>query len=145
MAQRVTIQSFDWRGLQAMQRLAPQVPTACLTLRNASTDNAASPAWTAGLSLADHAGDVAALVQAAGCRIWSPNAGMLTEALVRAAQSRGLQVLPWTVNDPQQMGRLMDWGVNGLITDYPDRLRAVMAARGLPLPAPVTPRARSTP
>jgi glycerophosphoryl diester phosphodiesterase len=36
------------------------------------------------------------------------------------------------------MERLMGWGVDGLITDYPDRLREVMAQRGLPRPAPVT-------
>jgi hypothetical protein len=35
------------------------------------------------------------------------------------------------------MARLIDWGVDGLITDYPDRARAVMAAKGLPLPPPV--------
>jgi glycerophosphoryl diester phosphodiesterase len=45
-------------------------------------------------------------------------------------------VLPWTVNDPPDMERLIDWGVDGIITDYPDRLRDVMAAKGLPLPKP---------
>ena len=43
----------------------------------------------------------------------------------------------WTVNAPENMARLIDWGVDGLITDYPDRARAVMAAKGLPLPPPV--------
>jgi len=38
------------------------------------------------------------------------------------------------VNETADMKRLMDWGVDGLITDYPDRLRAVMAERGMPLP-----------
>jgi len=43
-------------------------------------------------------------------------------------------VLPWTVNEPADMARLIDWGVDGLITDFPDRARRVMADKGLPLP-----------
>jgi glycerophosphoryl diester phosphodiesterase len=49
-------------------------------------------------------------------------------------------VIPWTVNQPEVMQRLIDWGVDGIITDYPDRLREVMARRGMALPAPVEPR-----
>jgi glycerophosphoryl diester phosphodiesterase len=56
---------------------------------------------------------------------------------VRDAHQRGLQVLPWTVNNPADMARLLAWGVDGLITDYPDRARAVLRERGLPLPTPV--------
>jgi glycerophosphoryl diester phosphodiesterase len=50
-------------------------------------------------------------------------------------------VIPWTVNDPAEMDRLIGLKVDGLITDYPDRLRAALQARGLPLPAaaPVSP------
>jgi glycerophosphoryl diester phosphodiesterase len=40
-------------------------------------------------------------------------------------------VVPWTVNQPADMARLVDWGVDGLITDYPDRARAVLAERGI--------------
>jgi glycerophosphoryl diester phosphodiesterase len=61
----------------------------------------------------------------------------MTEALVKEAQSLGLKVIPWTVNNPADMERLVGWGVDGLITDYPDRLRQVLQQRGLPLPAPV--------
>ena len=49
------------------------------------------------------------------------------------AQGLGLKVLPWTVNDPADMARLIDWRVDGIITDYPDRLRKVLAEKGLPL------------
>jgi glycerophosphoryl diester phosphodiesterase len=43
-------------------------------------------------------------------------------------------VLPWTVNDPSEMRKLIELGVDGIITDYPDRLRSVMAERKMPLP-----------
>lgn len=136
MARRVSIQSFDWRTLELVRQLAPSIPTVHLTIQTANNDNVRDGAWTAGLRLGDH-GSVPRLVHAAGGRIWSPNQGALTEALVRQAQGLGLQVLPWTVNDPADMERLIAWGVDGLITDYPDRLRAVLAGRGMPLPPPV--------
>jgi glycerophosphoryl diester phosphodiesterase len=145
MAARTTIQSFDWRTLQVVQREAPEIATSYLTAQQQWTDNImaghteASP-WTAGIRFRDH-GSVPAMVKAAGGRIWSPYAGDLTPALLAEARTLGLAVLPWTVNDREEMNRLIEWGVDGLITDYPDRLRDVLAARGLPLPAPtpVTP------
>jgi len=139
MTDRVTIQSFDWRSLRLVQQLAPAIPTACLTVQSAGSDNVRDSAWTAGLQLADH-GSVPALVRAAGCRSWSPNAGALTAALVQQAHALGLQVLAWTVNAPADMERLIDWGVDGIITDYPDRLRAVLDGRGMPLPPSLAPR-----
>jgi len=137
MADRVSIQSFDWRTLRIVQRLAPSIPTVCLTIQNASTDNTADSRWTAGLKRGEH-GSVPALAKAAGCAAWSPNAGALTEPLVKEAQSAGLKVIPWTVNDPGLMDKLLGWKVDGLITDEPDRAREAMARRGMPLP-PQTP------
>jgi glycerophosphoryl diester phosphodiesterase len=136
MTKRVTIQSFDWRTLQWVQRIAPVIPTVCLTVQTANNDNVQGGAWTAGLKIADH-GSVPKLVKAAGGAAWSPNSGALTEALLKEAQALGLKVIPWTINHPADMERLIAWGVDGIITDYPDRLRGVMQARGLPLPKPV--------
>ena len=51
-----------------------------------------------------------------------------------AAHAQGLLVTPWTVNEPADMTRLVGWGVDGIITDYPDRLRKVLAEKGMPLP-----------
>jgi glycerophosphoryl diester phosphodiesterase len=45
-------------------------------------------------------------------------------------------VVVWTVNDPRDIERMIDYGVDGIISDYPDRLRRIAAGRGLPLPAP---------
>jgi glycerophosphoryl diester phosphodiesterase len=74
------------------------------------------------------------MVAAAGCGTWSMFWRNLTEAEVGEAHALGLKVLPWTVNDPADMAKLIDMKVDGIITDYPDRLRRVMAARGMPLP-----------
>ena len=56
----------------------------------------------------------------------------------------GLTVIPWTVDDVPTMASLMDAGVDGLITDYPDRLRGLMAQRGLRLPRAYQPPRRTT-
>ena len=58
----------------------------------------------------------------------------MTPEHIADARANGLKILPWTVNDPADMARLIDAGVDGIITDYPDRLRRVMADKGLPLP-----------
>lgn len=134
VADRVMIQSFDWRTLQLVQRLEPRIRTTYLTVQTRTTNNVTDPAWTAGMKHRDHP-SVPHMVKAAGGSIWAPNHASLDEPSVRTAQGLGLQVIPWTVNDPADMQRLLDWKVDGIITDYPDRLREVMRERGMPLPA----------
>lgn len=135
MRGRVTLQSFDWRTLKIAQRLAPEVPTVCLTAQQSWTNNVADPRWTAGLALAEH-GSVPRLVKAAGCAVWSPYFGDLGVSALAEARALGLQVVSWTVNEPAAIAHQLELGVDGLISDRPDRVRAALAARGLPLPAP---------
>jgi len=140
IADRTIIQSFDWRTLREAEVLAPEIARACLTAEQRWLDNVArgrpgaSP-WIAGFDADDFA-SVPALVAAAGCTIWSPYVGDVDGEDLDRAHALGLEVVVWTVNAPDAMARLIDLGVDGIITDYPDRLRAVMAEAGLPLPAP---------
>ena len=138
LERRVTVQSFDWRTLVAVRQLAPEIVTACLTIQTANNDTVRPEAdgvssWHAGLRLADHGDSVPRLVKAAGCAIWSPFWRNLSPGLVQEAHALGLGVLPWTVNEPADLDRMVGLGVDGLITDYPDRARAVLEARGLPM------------
>ena len=55
----------------------------------------------------------------------------MTADAVREAHAQGLKVIPWTVNSPADMAMLIDLGVDGLITDYPDRAAPVLAAKGV--------------
>lgn len=137
MQERVTIQSFDWRTLREVQRLAPTIPTAALSSGPQWLAATANGEWTAGLRLAEHGGSMPRMVHALGARLWSPAHAELTPALLAEAHRLGLRVVPWTVNDPAIMERLIDWGVDGLITDYPDRARTAMARKGLALPPAV--------
>jgi glycerophosphoryl diester phosphodiesterase len=138
MERRATVQSFDWRTLAAVKRLNPAIETVCLTNEGGPNDTVAprdgvpSP-WFGGLKLDDYRGSVPALVAAAGCAAWSPNFQALTRERLADAKARGLRVVPWTVNSPADMARLVDWGVDGLITDYPDRARKVLADKGVAL------------
>jgi glycerophosphoryl diester phosphodiesterase len=143
MAGRATIQSFDWRTLQIAQRLAPEIPTAYLSVEQGNPTvfrDRPSP-WLAGFDPGRYGGSLPRAVKEAGGRIWSPYFRDTTPASVAEAKSLGLQVIVWTVNQPPDMAAMLDRGVDGIITDYPERLREVMSARGLPLPAPtpVTP------
>jgi len=145
MGSRVIVQSFDWRALKAVQALAPKITTSYLSAQQRFLDNIAAgkaedSAWTAGIQFRDH-GSIPKMVKAAGGAIWSPFFRELSAESVKEAHALGLQVIPWTVNKKDDMARLIDWGVDGLITDRPDYLRDVMAEKKLPLPkpTPVTP------
>jgi len=148
VAERAAIQSFDWRSLKHVQKSAPEIPTVYLTAQRSWLNNlergqpGVSP-WTAGIDIDDYEGSIARMIDKAGGAVWSPYFRDLKSADLAEAQGLGLKVVVWTVNKPSDMAALIDLGVDGIITDYPDRLRQVMADKGLPLPpaygtAPVT-------
>jgi glycerophosphoryl diester phosphodiesterase len=145
MASRTSILSFDWRSLQVVQKEAPEIATVYLSAQQRFLDNigagqAQPSAWTAGFSHAEH-GSVPKMIKAAGGRIWSVHWADLDTAKLREAKALGLTVLTWTVNDPVQIARFLDMGVDGIISDRPDLVRAEMQRRSMPLPAatPVVP------
>ena len=117
VAARTTVQSFDWRTLHAVERAAPEIATVYLTGRR-------------------RGGSQPQAVHAAGGRIWSPHYEELDTAALIEARGLELKVVPWTVNEPGFIERFLDLGVDGIITDYPERVRAELARRGMPLPAP---------
>ena len=117
VAARTTVQSFDWRTLHAVERAAPEIATVYLTGRR-------------------QGGSQPQAVHAAGGTVWSPHYEELDTAALIEARALGLKVVPWTVNEPGFIERFLDLGVDGIITDYPERVRAELARRGMPLPAP---------
>ncbi|WP_433249294.1 glycerophosphodiester phosphodiesterase family protein [Streptosporangium sp. CA-135522] len=131
------ILSFDWRILEIARSLAP------VTRRYALIERATMDAvWLNGLRLDDFDGDVPAAAVAAGGTTVSPEHVLVDAEFARRAEKVELPVVPWTVNEPGRAAELLDLGVAGLVTDYPDRMRALWAERGMPLPAPVTPMRR---
>ncbi len=140
--ERSRLQSFDWRTLRHAKRLAPRLELSCLTVEGPGENNIenrrqGAPLHLAGLDVDEYGGSVPRLVEAAGCGVWSPRLSDLTPSRLAEAHDLGLRVVPWTVNDDTEMRQLIELGVDGLISDYPDRLRGVLVSLGMPLPAPV--------
>ena len=126
MIDRANVQSFDWRVLFEARRLAPDLSTVCLTAEQRWIDNIlrgrpGSSPWTAGLDIEAFGGSVPRLVEAAGCAVWSPYYRDVTEERLAEAHALGLRVVVWTVNEVEEMLALARLGVDGIITDYPDR------------------------
>lgn len=153
---QVTVQSFDWGSLRAMHELAPTWPLVALTNYDfLQVGRPGASPWLGGIDADDHDGDfVRAAASVPGVTALSPNYGFPQSgkvgdpgfrfypdrAMIDSAHARGLRVVPWTCDDPATMEALIDLGVDGIITDYPDRLRAIMAERGMRLPKTYAPR-----
>lgn len=137
MSSRVTIQSFDWRTLAIAQREAPDIPTVYLSIQQKTLDTIGTQAgespWTGSLRYRDY-GSVPKMVKAAGGKVWSPFFRDLDEAKLQEAHDLGLAVVVWTVNEPEEIARMMDMGVDGIISDRPDRVREEMRKGGMPMP-----------
>ena len=118
---RVTIQSFDWRAPRHVRHLRPGIPRGWLTSAETVRD---APLWLGRPALAANA--VPDAVAEEGGGTWTPFYAGLTKEQVDRSHALGLKVIPWTVNRPSDMRRLIGWGVDGLITDWPDRTLAVL-------------------
>jgi glycerophosphoryl diester phosphodiesterase len=141
---KVEIQSFDWRTLPMVRAAVPSVPLVALWDETTWVPN--SP-WTAGVNPAI-VGDPITGATMVGANILSPGYSVpygLTpkdpefklvadRAFNDRAHALGLKVIPWTINDSDTMRAQIEAGADGIITDYPTRLRTVMAELGMPLP-----------
>jgi len=132
--ERVRILSFDWRALVHIQKNEPEIPTVYLSLEGKSLNNikagrpGASP-WMAGLDIDDFSGSIPQAVKAAGGRYWAPYYKHLTNDLLNEAHALGIKVFVWTPDKRGDMIRLIEMGVDGIITNRPDILKSVV---GLP-------------
>lgn len=127
---RVEIQSFDWRTLPLVHRAEPSIPLVALWSEQTWVPD--SP-WLAGVNPAV-VGDPVIGATLVGATILSPDYALVDKHLVDRAHSLGLRVIPWTVDDVDDMRAQIADGVDGMITNYPATLRAVMAELGMPLP-----------
>jgi glycerophosphoryl diester phosphodiesterase len=133
------LQSFDWRTLKIARSVAPSLRRVALVQ---PSNVFPGSTWTAGIKVktADAVanGEAAFLVaRDLKADVISPVASATTPKLIKTSHNLGLPVIPWTVNEKPDMAKLIDAGVDGLISDYPDRLREVVASKGLDLPAPL--------
>ncbi|HTU21162.1 MAG TPA: glycerophosphodiester phosphodiesterase family protein [Gemmataceae bacterium] len=109
---RTTVRSFDHRCVRMLRQMEPGLTGAVLV------------AETALIAPAE-------LVERADAQIYCPTYLFLDAAIVRQVRKAGARVLPWTVNEPEHWRRLLDWGVDGITTDVPDRLARYLGERGI--------------
>lgn len=131
VSDRVRILSFDWRNLVHVQKIAPDIPTVYHSLEGVSLNNikpgqpGASP-WMAGLDIDDFSGSIPHAIQAAGGRYWTPYYKHVTTRNIQTAHQLGIQVFVWTPDSRATMKRLIEMGVDGIITNRPDILKALL-------------------
>ena len=101
---KMNIQSFDPRILEAIRKKAPQIPLAYLIDTVESVEQS--------LKLLSFKPE-----------IYSPNFAMVNRNVVKTVQDLDMKIIPWTVNEVQEMSVLIDLGVDGIITDYPNRIQ----------------------
>ncbi|MDT7719745.1 MAG: glycerophosphoryl diester phosphodiesterase [Mycobacterium sp.] len=126
----VEIQSFDWRTLPLVRQAEPSIPL--VALWNEHTWVPGSP-WLATVN-PDVVGDPVIGAMMVGANILSPAYSLVDKPFVDRAHSLGLSVIPWTVDDANDMRTQIAVGVDGIITNYPAVLRTVMAELGMALP-----------
>lgn len=152
MANRVTIQSFDWGALRLVHALDPSLPLIALTNGDFLQVGQPGPSpWTGGVDVDDFGGDgLAAAASIPGvvayspvdttpqtCDVTTPKCQpYTTPELVNRAHELGLKVIPWTVDHRASMEYMLDAGVDGMITNYPDRLRELLVERGIAVAEP---------
>ncbi|MEM9834730.1 MAG: glycerophosphodiester phosphodiesterase, partial [Bacteroidota bacterium] len=100
---RVTIQSFDVRTLQQVRRKDPNLGLALLVEnRDSAEKNLEDLGFTP--------------------EIYSPHFQLVDKALISFAQQKGMRVIPWTVNNSKDIQQMIDLKVDGIISDYPNRV-----------------------
>lgn len=106
IAERTCIQSFDVRTLQALKKMDDKITIALLVAKNPFYENA---------------------IKELGFKpdVYSPYHLLVTSSLIEYGQKEGIKIIPWTVNDFDTMKKLAQMGVDGIITDYPDRAQGL--------------------
>ena len=145
------IQSFDWRCLYEIQKLDSRIKTAYLTEWDNEPgcpysffdpDPAKAGLWTGGILVKDHQNSIPQMIKDLGGTCWEPEDVELTEEKLQEAHNLGLKVVVWTwpehsgtIFNVDLVSKLIDWGVDGIITDDPGMLISLLAARNYQVPA----------
>jgi len=131
---RARVTSFNWAVLALVKKMAPEIPTAYLSvtadwLDNIKPGQAGPSPWTDGINLDDYQGSIPHGIHAAGGKIWCAWYKGLTEEEVQTAHSLGLKVFAWTVDSEQDLKKFLKMGVDGIITNRPDRAKPLLRQR----------------
>jgi len=128
---RTKILSFDWRVLWYVQNMNVSIPTVYLShvgsrLNNIKPGQPGPSPWMAGIDIDDFNGSIPLAIKAAGGSVWAPYYKYVTPKNLKTAHDLGMKVFVWTPDRRYDMNALIKIGVDGIITNRPDILKALL-------------------
>ena len=132
---KVIVSSFDWRTLTEMKKLYPEISRAYLTFQQQAgikiknTIYNRSP-WMSYLPFFEKY-ELPKIIKSQGGKAWHPYHKDITKKLVDISHQEDLPVNVWTVNEEYDMLKMIEYGVDGIMTDYPLRLKALCEKRNI--------------
>ncbi len=132
LQERTLLHSFDWNLITECQQQAPDFPTSFLTQLPDNDDEVgedSSKSISPDFSGREH--EIPSLVAKSGGSLWCPYVNDVTAESVTIARNLGLVVAVWTVNEPEDIDRMIDFGVDSIVSDYPGRVQGHLEARGM--------------
>jgi glycerophosphoryl diester phosphodiesterase len=127
---RTVLHSFDWDLLDECRRQAPEMPTSYLSqLPAAEEEPGEADSASVGPDFSASDQSIPRMVAAAGGQMWCPHHQDTTPELVEEAHGLGLLVTVWTANEPEEIERMIDIGVDGIVTDFPGRAQHILLER----------------
>ena len=128
---KVIYSSFDWRVLREIKNIDPKISRAYLTSELKGKVYDKSP-WLDFMPLYDSdSRELPRLIKTLGGQAWHPKSKDIDRDMVRISHEEGLPVIVWTVNEKYEMLRMIEYGVDGIITDYPLRLKKLCENEGV--------------
>ena len=129
---RTVLHSFDWNLLEECHKVAPEIPRSFLSdLSSHPTDTLDKSSEGVAPDFSSFDVSIPKAVASLNGQMWCPDFKDVTSELVDEAKKLGLLVCAWTVNEIEDLERMVDVGVDGIITDYPDRAQSVLSRFGL--------------
>ncbi|MBO9478425.1 glycerophosphodiester phosphodiesterase [Shimia sp. R11_0] len=132
VANRVAMHSFDWGILEVCRKIAPDLPTSYLSyVTKNPQEEAQSADRTVEPDLTQLTVSLPQAVADAGGQMWCPFFMEVTQEQVEEAHALGLLVNAWTVNSVRDINRMIDMGLDGIVTDFPGRVQDCLLRRNL--------------
>jgi glycerophosphoryl diester phosphodiesterase len=131
LSKRTVLHSFDWDLLKVCQAYAPDLPTSFLTYLNPpQTHYGEDSSRTVSPEFTGCEETIPQLVKDAGGKLWCPYFEDVSQDIIDQAKELGLIVAVWTVNEPADIKRMLGFGVDAIVTDYPGRVQRLIADYG---------------
>ena len=129
---RTVLHSFDWDLLKECQKVAPEIPRSFLSElpeNSEGTDYNTSDEVTP--DFCSFKSSIPKAIADQNGQMWCPYFKDLTSALLMEAHALGLLVCTWTVNEIEDIENMIDIGIDGIVTDYPNRVQSILKRRGI--------------